>query len=277
MNFNKLDWQEIWCETFEWNKWNPKDRKFNDSIEHQFWIELAPCYAQKYNLNDDTNLIRKKLSEIIGENKKILEIGCGTGNFTLLMAQYSEKVLAIDFSPAMLHELKIRLSENRLKNVTLHQCKWEEYNVKEQYDFIVSVNSLYRIHDMERTLLKINDSCRQGFVIVRTIQRPFLFKMYKDVGIDLGECNDYQLMALMLWKNGIRANLEYITYEKSKEYNNIDDILKEMKVELGEKVFAINREKLLENLTSQLIGANGKYILKQPRITALIYLDKVDV
>ena len=59
MNFNTLILQDLWCETFGWNKYDSKDRRFNDDIEHIFWAKLAPIYANAYNLNDDTSLIRK--------------------------------------------------------------------------------------------------------------------------------------------------------------------------------------------------------------------------
>ena len=103
LNFTDIDFNAVWQETFGWNAAGDTDnRKFNDQAENDFWVRLAPRYTQEYNLNHDTGLIADKLAGLLGRNKTILEIGCGSGNFTLLMAQYSQQILGLDFSPAML-------------------------------------------------------------------------------------------------------------------------------------------------------------------------------
>ena len=103
LKFTDIDFNAVWQETFGWNAAGDTDnRKFNDQAENDFWVRLAPRYTQEYNLNHDTSLIADKLAGLLGRNKTILEIGCGSGNFTLLMAQYSQQILGLDFSPAML-------------------------------------------------------------------------------------------------------------------------------------------------------------------------------
>ena len=107
LKFTDIDFNAVWQETFGWNAAGDTDnRKFNDQAENDFWVRLAPRYTQEYNLNHDTGLIADKLAGLLGRNKTILEIGCGSGNFTLLMAQYSQQILGLDFSPAMLAVLK---------------------------------------------------------------------------------------------------------------------------------------------------------------------------
>ena len=87
LKFTDIDFNAVWHETFGWNAAGDTDnRKFNDQAENDFWVRLAPRYTQEYNLNHDTGLIADKLAGLLGRNKTILEIGCGSGNFTLLMA-----------------------------------------------------------------------------------------------------------------------------------------------------------------------------------------------
>lgn len=115
LNFTDIDFNAVWQETFGWNAAGDTDnRKFNDQAENDFWVRLAPRYTQEYNLNHDTGLIADKLAGLLGRNKTILEMGCGSGNFTLLMAQYSQQILGLDFSPAMLAVLE----ERRLAEVS---------------------------------------------------------------------------------------------------------------------------------------------------------------
>ena len=121
LKFTDIDFNAVWQETFGWNTADDTEsRKFNDQAENDFWVRLAPRYTQEYNLNHDTGLIADKLAGLLGRNKTILEIGCGSGNFTLLMAQYSQQILGLDFSPAMLAVLEDRQANGKILQLTLY-------------------------------------------------------------------------------------------------------------------------------------------------------------
>lgn len=82
-------------------------------------------------------------------------MGCGSGNFTLLMAQYSQQILGLDFSPAMLAVLEERRLAEGIGNIRTQAGKWEDFTTDAVFDYIVSVNSHYRIRDIKSALLKI--------------------------------------------------------------------------------------------------------------------------
>lgn len=119
--------EELWLEEMGWNVVDADNRKFNDDVERAFWEKLAPVYTTNYNLNSDTDKIANKLRSILGYNKKVLEIGCGSGNFTMLMADYCKEIIGIDFSAAMLNELNKRVESSKLENIRLVNCKWEDF------------------------------------------------------------------------------------------------------------------------------------------------------
>src|SRR5262245_51175001 len=54
------------------------------------------------NWNHNRHYHKFLLKQIPERCKQALEIGCGTGEFSRLLAQRSEKVLAIDLSPQMI-------------------------------------------------------------------------------------------------------------------------------------------------------------------------------
>lgn len=177
LNFTDIDFNAVWQETFGWNAAGDTDnRKFNDQAENDFWVRLAPRYTQEYNLNHDTGLIADKLAGLLGRNKTILEMGCGSGNFTLLMAQYSQQILGLDFSPAMLAVLEERRLAEGIGNIRTQAGKWEDFTTDAVFDYIVSVNSLYRIRDIKSALLKMHAYSTQGFIIFRTIPAAVLLQ-----------------------------------------------------------------------------------------------------
>src|SRR5687767_6102099 len=62
------------------------------------------------NWNHNAQYYGYLMGRIPEQCRQILEIGCGTGKFSRLLAQRAEKVLAIDLSPQM-----IRLAQERSK------------------------------------------------------------------------------------------------------------------------------------------------------------------
>jgi ubiquinone/menaquinone biosynthesis C-methylase UbiE len=80
---------------------------------YTYW---AVTYDADRNLTRDLDQVVTKASLAHLCCKSILEIGCGTGKNTALMAQISEHVCAIDFSEGMMDQAKAKL---RFDNVDL--------------------------------------------------------------------------------------------------------------------------------------------------------------
>lgn len=274
LKLTDIDFNAVWQETFGWNTDDKSSRKFDDQVESDFWVKLAPRYTEEYNLNHDTPLIAQRLQQLLGNGHSILEIGCGSGNFTALMARYSKSILGLDFSPAMLTVMQQRLLAEGIGNVQTHTGKWEDFTTDAAFDYIVSVNSLYRIRDMAAALHKINAYSRRGFVIVRTIQRPFFYRLYRDCGLDCAECLDYQLLPLLLWQQGIQADIEFLHYTKNRSFNDLKTVVQEMRNDLGSEVFTSQRDKLLSALEQQAVAVSDGYTVSQPRTTVIISVKK---
>ena len=274
MHYNEINFNEVWQETMGWDSLGADDRKSNDAVEQAFWNKIAPLYTEKYNLNNDTELLKEKLLAKIDEGSSVLEIGPGTGNFTLFMAEKVSHVLGIDFSYAMIRECKKCLQEARINNVKLCQGKWEEYDLKTQYDFIVSINSLYRIQHMENALKKMYEYCNKGIVIIRTIQRPFLYDTYKKYGIQVKECLDYQLIPILFWINQIHADLEYVKYNKTVFYKTQDELNDTLRIELSKEDFERLGQRIMSDLLAKALFKDEGIYITQPRISVIISVRK---
>lgn len=273
-NFKDIDFNSVWQETMGWNISDKSGRKFDDQVESNFWVQLAPHYTKEYDLNKDTDLIADRLSALLGTDRTILEIGCGSGNFTALMARYSRSILGLDFSPAMLAVLEERRLAEGISNIRTQAGKWEDFTTDAVFDYIVSVNSLYRIRDMAAALHKMNAYSRRGFIIVRTIQRPFFYRLYRDCGLDCAECPDYQMLPLLLWQQGIQADVEFLHYTKIKSFTDIDAVSQEMCYDLSKKTFLTYREPLLRRFQEQALMQDSAQQISQPRTTVIISVKK---
>lgn len=85
-------------------------------------MNVLEAYAEwSHTYDDDRNLTRDLDEEVMRRTftgvsyETILEVGCGTGKNTALLAQIAERVQAIDFSDAMIERARRRLPLAKIK------------------------------------------------------------------------------------------------------------------------------------------------------------------
>ena len=78
-------------------------------------------------------------SKLSIKNKKVIEIGCGTGKNTIILSKVATKVLGIDFSEGMLEKARIKLMDK--KNIKLKFADiTEKWSCEENYYDVVMCN-----------------------------------------------------------------------------------------------------------------------------------------
>jgi len=76
----------------------------------------------------------------------VLDVGCGTGRFTRMIAKKCRKVYGIDFSPKSVEVLKEKAKEEGLKNIEPFICDiTKPLPIKEKVDKIISVQVVQHI------------------------------------------------------------------------------------------------------------------------------------
>lgn len=274
MDIKNIDLNLIWQDSFGWNGAKANPRKLDDRLEENFWRKVSSSYTREYDINKDTPLLADALAKRIELGSTVLEIGPGSGNFTLLMAQYAKKIIGVDFSSAMLEQLAIRAEAVHIKNIEMINAKWENYIPANKVDYIVSINSLYRIKDMQTALMKMYEYANKGVIILRSIQRPYFYELYKELGLSCENCLDYQLLPMYFWQHDIAANVEFLIYNKKKNYTDLSAVEKEMNLDLGAKTFATNRSRIMESLKKYDITVNEGLSYSLPRTAVVISVEK---
>lgn len=124
--------------------------------------------------------ILKRLSDD-WQGKKVLEIGCGTGRITELLAQWGAAVTATDISPEMLEVARARLhAKGQFRAVQWRVMSVFDIDIElRAYDYIVMVNvfgRLSRARDALHSLAaRMSESCRLVFTFpcLTSILLPF--------------------------------------------------------------------------------------------------------
>jgi len=97
-------------------------------------------------------------------SENVLEIGCGTGEFTRLIASHAQKVVAIDLSPEM-----IRLANSQsanYQNIEYVLGDVMSYPLPaERYDCIVSLATLHHL-PLEQALIKMKAALKPDGVLI---------------------------------------------------------------------------------------------------------------
>jgi len=113
--------------------------------------------------------------------RHILEIGCGTGKFSRLLAGRAESVLAIDLSPQMIR--LARESSKLYPNIDFVTGDVMTYPLPEnQFDFIATLTTIHHL-PIESILRKIKKALKPGgaFVCLDLYQRSNLNDLFFDI------------------------------------------------------------------------------------------------
>ncbi|HSE32063.1 MAG TPA: class I SAM-dependent methyltransferase [Pyrinomonadaceae bacterium] len=138
-----------------------------ESLQHDFdRIALLP--DEKWNHTSHYhNLL---LSQLPDDCEHILEIGCGTGTFSHLLAQRAAKVLAIDLSPQMIRVA--RENSARYPNIDFVLSDVLEYPVPaNHFDCIATLTTLHHL-PLAAVLKKIRQALKpQGVFLCLDLYR----------------------------------------------------------------------------------------------------------
>ena len=146
-------------------KWNKKAQNYNRYTPDNSVLEAAIC----------DKIIT---SGIQLDNRQILDIGCGTGAYTLRVAQRAAHIDAVDISPEMLRILQEDAHSNGLDNITTHTSSWETYPLPDTpYDIAIATmfpalkqdHHFQKMHDAATTKLFLGWGGKRGTELIEAL------------------------------------------------------------------------------------------------------------
>ena len=110
------------------NKWDKKAKNYSR-------------YSEDKNRFENSIFDTLSFLHIIFQNKTLLDIGCGTGVYTLHLAKKCLYIDGIDSSKEMLEILKKDAEELNLTNINTLHVNWDEFTCKDSYDYALCTMS----------------------------------------------------------------------------------------------------------------------------------------
>lgn len=208
--------------------------------------------------------------------KKVLDIGCGTGEIDLLIAKQGAKVLAIDYAS---EAIEIAKNKNIHDNLDFKLAEYKD--IEEMFDIIISLGTVEHFNNPLEDLKKIGSKLNKGGVIcftcpsflnVRGYVWMTLAKLF-NVPMSLTDLHYICPFDVAEWAEELNMDFQWSTFNFDLGNNEkmIIDLKKRLPNALRDAGMAGDTNSLITWLekvsnfdhASEFSGAMGMYILKK--------------
>lgn len=117
----------------------PSNKEWLDEL-NEFYRKHTDIYEELAKAEDRRNDIFKQTVKIFNpKGKVVMDLGCGTGKYTILFSKNAKRVYAVDVSKSMLKILRNKIKKKKIKNVKIIRSDYGKINLpKESVDLIFS-------------------------------------------------------------------------------------------------------------------------------------------
>lgn len=165
----------------------------------------------------------------------VLDVGAGTGRFTLALAPLVRHITAVEPSGKMLDYLRRDAAELGLTNISFVQMTWQDAPDDLSADIVICSHVLYPIRDIVPFLVKLQAATRQAcYVYLRAtpidaVTAPLWQHFHGDERI-LSPGYIYALD--VLYEMGIYANVEIVKLPPTLRFPSLDRAVTELQEQL---------------------------------------------
>lgn len=124
--------------------------------------KLYDFYSNKYNKHlsknplrfSEENILNKSFKKLIKKEDKVLEIGAGTGYYTIFLSTLCKQVIAVEPSKGMLAKLKKKTNDK----ILLRNTSFEKIKKEKDFDVLVAIGVAEHVdfEDMIQFFLRSN-------------------------------------------------------------------------------------------------------------------------
>jgi 2-polyprenyl-3-methyl-5-hydroxy-6-metoxy-1,4-benzoquinol methylase len=194
-----------------------------------FWDRIANTYAKKPIKDQKAfdNMVRN-IRKHVKETDTVFEFGCGTGTYSIAIADKVKSVHATDISEKMLAIASERANKRGIGNMNFeHLGIFDAKLQPESYTVVLAFNVLHLQQDVNKVLQRINELLMPGGLLIsKTVCAgekfslvTFLMKPFSKLGI-LPYINCFSLAQLQasISQNQLKIVETKDNYEGSMEY-----------------------------------------------------------
>jgi len=218
-----------------------------------FWDRRARGYHRSTKETAANDPLYLRLRDVVASQTSVLDVGAGTGRFTLALAPQAKHVIAVEPNAAMLGYLRQDASERGLTNISYVQTTWQDAPNDLQADIVICSHVLYPIREIVPFLAKLQAATRQVcYLYLRATHIDAVTAhLWRHFHGDERRLPPGYIHALdVLYEMGIYANVEVVATPPSLRYPSLDVAV----VELLEQLILPDDEQTHAQLRGLLAG-----------------------
>ena len=131
-----------------------------------FWERRARGFHRSTKDTVSRDPFYFQLCEKVNSHSTLLDVGAGTGRFSLALAPRVKHIIVVEPSMAMLDFLRQDAAEKELSNLSFVQSTWQEAPESLQADIVICSHVVYPIRDIEPFLSKLHRASLQGLSLI---------------------------------------------------------------------------------------------------------------
>src|SRR5437764_15252116 len=243
-----------------------------------FWDRRACGFHRSTKDTVGSDPFYLRLCEKVGSHTSVLDVGAGTGRFSLALAPQVDHIIAVEPSAAMMDFLCQDAADKDLRNISYVQTTWQDAPDNLQADIVICSHVIYPIRDIEPFLLKLQEAAHKVCYIyarashIDALTADFWRHFHHDE-----RCMppSYIHVLVVLFEIGIFANVEIVSLPPSLRYPSLDVAVTEMTEQLILPDDQITRVELCALLEEWLVEKDGVLVPPlQEMISAIIWWEK---
>ena len=232
MDYNTIDWNEMWQEASDRINCDQKSQK-------DVWNQRAESFSKRINRVTDgkegldkDDYISKMLDHIeVKPEWSVLDIGCGPGTLTIPLAKKAKSVTALDFSSEMIRILKINADKSGINNIDYVTSSWQDAFAGKnlgEYDVVIASRALMT-GNIKGAMSYINSITREAaYVTFPIIHLPLDWEVHKAIGRNGKKHPPYIYVYNLLYQMGIMANVDILHSKVKVQFPSIEETIKDL-------------------------------------------------
>lgn len=191
-----------------------------------FWDRRAHGFHRATRESAHADPFYSFLRDRVTAQDSLLDVGAGTGRFSLALAPHMLQVTALEPNSSMLHYLREEVEGSRLKTVNTIQSRWEDAPDNLHADIVICCHVLYPVLDIVSFLQKLHRATRRAcYLYLRATHIDALTApLWRHFHDDERQSQPGYIHALdVLYELGIYARVEIVHAPFALKYPSIQD------------------------------------------------------
>jgi len=130
----------------------------------------------------ERELVSSRLKTVVNPSDRVLEIGAGSGRFTLPLAHLAKEVVAVEISGGMLERLKTKAGIRHISNIVPILGDIERIELEGTFDVVCCFSAFEYISDLGALLARLAGSIKPGGRLYFTTAHRSLLRFFAQIG-----------------------------------------------------------------------------------------------